>query len=82
MEINRPAPSRPLTAKEERALQHFRDRLHQQTLHGGLSVDSVRNIVRAMKQHPDFSHEILAVIGEELREMRRVAPGLPLFELD
>jgi hypothetical protein len=82
MEIHRPAPSRPLTAKEERALQHFRDRLHQQTLHGGLSVDSVRNIVRAMKQNPDFSHEILAVIGEELREMRRVAPGLPLFELD
>ena len=82
MEIHRPAPSRPLTANEELALQHFRERLHQQALHGGLSVDSVRNIVRAMKQHPDFSHEILAVIGEELREMRRVAPGLPLFELD
>lgn len=60
----------------------FSSREAQQALHGGLSVDSVRNIVRAMKQHPDFSHEILAVIGEELREMRRVAPGLPLFELD
>jgi len=82
MEFNRPAPSRPLTAKEELALQHFRERLHQQTLHGGLTVDSVRNIVRAIKQHPDFSHDILAVIGEELREMRRAAPGLPLFELD
>ena len=63
-------------------MQHFRERLHQQTLHGGLTVDSVRNIVRAIKQHPDFSHDILAVIGEELREMRRAAPGLPLFELD
>lgn len=56
MEIHRPAPSRPLTVNEELALQHFRERLHQQALHGGLSVDSVRNIVRAMKQHPDFSH--------------------------
>lgn len=82
VEINRPAPSRPLTSKEELALQHFRERIHQQTLHGGLSVDSVRNIVRSIQQHPDFSHEILAVIGEKLREMRRVAPGLPLLELD
>jgi hypothetical protein len=42
----------------------------------------VRNIVRALREHPDFSHEILAVIGDELRAMREVAPGLPLFELD
>jgi len=82
MEINRPAPLRPLTAQEEQTLNHFRDRIHQQALHGGLSVDSVRNIVRALREHPDFSHEILAVIGDELRAMQQVAPGLSLFELD
>lgn len=82
MEINRPAPSRPLTPKEDLALQHFRESIHRQALHGGLSIDSVRNIVRAIKQHPDFSHDILAVIGDELREMRQVAPSLNLFELE
>jgi hypothetical protein len=82
MEINHPTPKQPLSPQEELALQHFREQIHQQVLHGGLSVDSVRNIVRTLKKHPDYSQEILAAIDEEIREMRNVAPGINVFALD
>jgi hypothetical protein len=38
--------------------------------------------VRTLKQHPDYSQEILAAIDEEIREMREVAPGINVFALD
>jgi hypothetical protein len=78
MEINHPAPKQPLSPQEELALQHFREQIHQQVLHGGLSVDSVRNL----KQHPDYSQEILAAIDEEISELREVALGINVFALD
>ncbi|MFM7512565.1 MAG: hypothetical protein ACKO3F_04245 [Cyanobium sp.] len=43
MEINRPA-SPELTAEQQQALEHFRQRVHELTLHGGLTPDTVRNV--------------------------------------
>ena len=51
MEINRPS-SPALTPEQQEALEHFRQRVHELTLHGGLTPDTVRNVVRAMRQHP------------------------------
>lgn len=81
MEINRP-PSPDLTPEQEQALDHFRQRVHQLTLSGGLTPDAVRNVVRAMREHPQFSREILQVLVDESSALREAAPGLSLFDLD
>jgi hypothetical protein len=60
MEINRPS-SPELTPEQQAALEHFRQRVHELIHHGGLTPDTVRNAVRAMREHPQFSREILQV---------------------
>lgn len=81
MEINRPM-ARSLTPEEQAAMDQFRDRVHQLALHGGLSADNVRNVLQAMKAHPDFSTEILQVLTAEARALQEVAPGMRLIELE
>ena len=81
MEINHPS-SPELTPEQQEALEHFRQRVHDLALHGGLTPDTVRNVVRAMRQHPQFSREILQVLVDESRELREAAPGLSLLDLD
>jgi hypothetical protein len=81
MEIHRPE-HRPFTPEEQRALDHFRERIHAQALHGGLSAQTVANVVKAMKDHPDFSSDILQVLFDEVEELRRLAPGLRLIDFD
>jgi hypothetical protein len=81
MEINRPA-TRALTAAEQRAMDHFRARIHALALNGGLTSQTVTNVVTAMKAHPDFSSAILQVLLDEFEELRQIAPGVSLFELD
>jgi hypothetical protein len=55
--------------------------VHGLALSGGLTADTVRNVVRAMKQHPDFSVEILQVLYEESAVLREAAPGVSLLDL-
>ena len=55
---------------------------HELALSGGLTADTVRTVVRAMRQHPDFSSEILQVIYAESSVLREAAPGMSLFELE
>jgi hypothetical protein len=80
MEINRPS-SPELTAEQQQALEHFRQRVHELTLHGGLTPDTVRNVVRAMREHPQFSREILQVLVDESSALREAAPGVSLLDL-
>ena len=75
MEINRPS-SPALTPEQQAALEHFHQRVHELSLHGGLTPDTVRNVVRAMREHPQFSREILQVLMEEASALRECAPGL------
>jgi hypothetical protein len=49
MDINRPS-SPALTAEQQQALEHVRQRVHDLALHGGLTSDTVRNGVRAMRE--------------------------------
>lgn len=49
MDINRPSSS-ALTAEQQEALEHSRQRVHDLALHGGLTSDTVRNGVRAMRE--------------------------------
>ena len=81
MEIHHPS-SPELTPEQQEALAHFRQRVHELSLHGGLTPDTVRNVVRAMRQHPQFSREILQVLVDEAQELREAAPGLPLLDLE
>ena len=80
MEINRPSRA-TLTPEQEQALEQFRGRVHALALSGGLTTDTVRNVVRAMRQHPDFSVEILQVLYEESDVLREAAPGVSLLDL-
>jgi hypothetical protein len=80
MEISRPS-SPELTPEQQEALDHFRERVHQLSLNGGLTPDAVRNVVRAMREHPQFSHEILQVLVDESSVLRDAAPGMSLFDL-
>jgi hypothetical protein len=81
MEINRPA-SPELTPEQQAALEHFRQRVHELSLHGGLTPEAVRNVVRAMREHPQFSREILQVLMDEASALREAAPGVSLLDLD
>jgi len=80
MEINRPSRA-TLTPEQEQALEQFRGRVHALALSGGLSTDTVRNVAQAMRQHPDFSVEILQVLYEESDVLREAAPGVSLLDL-
>ncbi len=80
MEINRPSRA-TLTPEQQQALEQFRERVHALALSGGLTTDTVRNVVRAMRQHPDFSVEILQVLYEESDVLREAAPGVSLLDL-
>ena len=55
--------------------------MHELTLLGGLTPDTVRNVVRAMREHPQFSREILQVLVDESRALREAAPGVSLLDL-
>lgn len=81
MEVTRKEP-RPLTPAEQAAMDQFRQRIHQLALHGGLTSDSLRNVVKAMKAHPEFSHEILHVLFEEMEQMDWIPPGTLLIPLE
>jgi acyl transferase domain-containing protein len=80
MEINRPATPE-LTPEQQAAMEHFRQRVHALTLSGGLTPDTVRNVVQAMRQHPQFSREILQVLADEAKDLREIAPGQSLLDL-
>ena len=81
MEAQHP-PRPPLTPAQQAAMEQFRARIHQLVLSGGLSGESLRRVVQAMREHPEFSREILQVVTQELREMQELAPWTHLFRLD
>jgi hypothetical protein len=64
MEINRPS-SPELTPEQQAAMEHFRQRVHALTLNGGLTPDTVRNVV----------------LADEAQELREIAPGQSLLDL-
>jgi hypothetical protein len=45
-------------------------------------VQHVRNMVRAMKAHPEFSSDILKVLFDGLQALLELAPGRQAFDLD
>ena len=63
-------------------MEDFRERVHALALQGGLTAQSIRNLVRAMRQHPDFSAEILQVLFDELQDLQEIAPEKSLIQLD
>ena len=54
--------------------------MHELTLHGGLNLDTVRNVVRAIREHPQLSREILQVLVDESSALREAAPGVSLLD--
>jgi hypothetical protein len=81
VEINRPR-SPELTTEKQQALEHFRQRVHELTLNGGITSVTVRNVVRAMREHPQFSREVLQVLVDESSALRETAPGVSLLDLE
>jgi hypothetical protein len=71
--------SHPLSQKELALLESFRSRLHARVNSVGLTVDDVRNLVKAMHSHPEASVEVIRIIQEEASELM---PGQRLFSFD
>ncbi len=71
--------SRPLNEAELALLESFRQRLHERVGSVGLTVDDVRQLIRAMHSHPEASAEVIRIMREEASSLM---PGGSLFTYD
>lgn len=71
--------SRPLNEAELALLDTFRKRLHERVSSVGLTVDDVRQLLRAMHRHPEASAEVIRIMREEASTLM---PGGSLFTYD
>jgi hypothetical protein len=71
--------SRPLTPSELALLESFRTRLHQRVSSVGLTVDDVRQLLKAMHEHPEASVEVLRILHDEASTL---LPGQRLVSFD
>lgn len=78
MQVDHPG-SRPLTPSELALLETFRQRLHARVSSVGLTVDDVRQLIKAMHNHPEASSEVIRIMREEAS---RLMPGQSLFSFD
>lgn len=78
MQVDHPG-SHPLSQDELTLLEGFRTRLHERVNSVGLTVDDVRNLVRAMQSHPEASVEVIRIIQDEASALM---PGQRLFSFD
>lgn len=78
MQVDHPG-SRPLNDTELALLDTFRTRLHERVSSVGLTVDDVRQLLRAMHRHPEASAEVIRIMREEASALM---PGQSLFSFD
>ena len=78
MQVDHPG-SRPLNDTELALLDTFRTRLHERVSSVGLTVDDVRQLLRAMHRHPEASAEVIRIMREEASALM---PGQSLFTYD
>lgn len=71
--------SRPLNPAELALLDTFRQRLHERVSSVGLTVDDVRQLLKAMHAHPEASVEVIRILREEASARM---PGQSLFSYD
>ncbi len=71
--------SRALSPEELALLESFRRRLHERVSSVGLTVDDVRQLLRAMHRHPEASAEVIRIMREEASALM---PGQSLFSFD
>ena len=71
--------SRPLNPSELALLETFRRRLHERVSSVGLTVDDVRQLLRAMHSHPEASVEVIRIMREEASKL---TPGQRLISFD
>ena len=71
--------SRALNPEELALLESFRTRLHERVNSVGLTVDDVRQLLRAMHRHPEASAEVIRIMREEASAL---IPGQSLFSFD
>ena len=78
MQVDHPN-SRPLNQSEQALLETFRRRLHERVKSVGLTVDDVRQLIKAMHSHPEASVEVIRIMREEASTLM---PGQSLFSYD
>lgn len=78
MQVDRPG-SPPLTEAELSLLDSFRLRLHERVSSVGLTVDDVRQLLKAMHAHPHASVEVIRIMREEANALM---PGQRLLSFD
>lgn len=71
--------ARALSPSELALLDSFRTRLHQRVSSVGLTVDDVRQLVKAMHAHPEASAEVIRIMREEASTL---LPGQRLLSFD
>lgn len=78
MEVDHPG-GRPLNQEEQALLETFRQRLHERVSSVGLTVDDVRQLLRAMHRHPEAGPEVIRIMREEASTLM---PGQTLLSYD
>ena len=78
MQIDHP-DSRPLNEAERSLLDTFRRRLHERVTTVGLTVDDVRQLLKALHRYPEASVEVIRIMREEASAL---LPGQGLFSFD
>lgn len=71
--------SRRLNDTELALLEPFRSRLHERLRSVGLTVDDMRQLLRAMHRHPEASAKVIRSMREEASALM---PGQSLFGVD
>lgn len=81
MEIDRPG-AQPLTPEQQQLFDEARIQLHQKALQGGLHLEDIRQIVTAVRAHPEISHEVVQLLMDEVSVLHGADPSLRLLNLD
>jgi len=65
--------SRPLTPEQEAVVAQYRERVVHTAAQGGLTASDVAQLIKELREHPEFSLDLLQAVREESK--RLVPPG-------
>jgi hypothetical protein len=81
VEIDRPG-AHALTPEQEKLFEEARATLHRKALQGGLHLEDIRQIVAAVRAHPEISHAVVQLLMDEVSVLQGADPSLRLLNLD
>ncbi|APD48410.1 hypothetical protein KQ302_12195 [Synechococcus sp. CS-602] len=65
--------SKPLTPEQQAIVAQYKERVARKAAQGGLTASDVTQLVKELRDHPEFSLELLQAVREEAK--RLLPPG-------